>query len=39
LALPAIASAYLMFTIDSAMKSMRGQGGFWKGRFQAVRAK
>jgi hopene-associated glycosyltransferase HpnB len=39
LALPAIAIAYLMFTIDSAIKSMRGQGGFWKGRFQAARAK
>jgi hopene-associated glycosyltransferase HpnB len=39
LALPAIAFAYLMFTIDSAVKSMRGQGGFWKGRFQAARAK
>jgi hopene-associated glycosyltransferase HpnB len=39
LALPGIAFAYLMFTIDSALKSMRGQGGLWKGRFQAVRAK
>jgi hopene-associated glycosyltransferase HpnB len=39
LALPAIAFAYLMFTIDSAIKSMRGQGGLWKGRFQAARAK
>jgi hopene-associated glycosyltransferase HpnB len=39
LALPAIAFAYLIFTIDSALKSMRGQGGLWKGRFQAARAK
>ena len=39
LALPAIAFAYLIFTIDSAVKSTRGQGGFWKGRFQAARAK
>jgi len=38
-ALPAIASAYLMFTLDSAFQSMRGKGGFWKGRFQAMRAK
>ena len=38
-ALPAIACAYLMFTLDSALQSMRGKGGFWKGRFQAVRAK
>lgn len=37
--LPAIAAAYLMFTLDSALKTMRGKGGFWKGRFQAVRAK
>ena len=39
LALPAIAFAYLMFTLDSAFQSMRGRGGFWKGRFQAMRAK
>src|SRR5215831_11359076 len=38
-ALPAIAFAYLMFTLDSAFQSMRGKGGFWKGRFQAMRAK
>jgi hopene-associated glycosyltransferase HpnB len=38
-ALPAIAFAYLIFTIDSALQSMRGKGGLWKGRFQAVRAK
>jgi hopene-associated glycosyltransferase HpnB len=38
LALPAIASAYLLFTIDSALQSMRGKGGLWKGRFQAARA-
>jgi hypothetical protein len=38
-ALPAIAFAYLAFTIDSALASMRGKGGLWKGRFQAARAK
>lgn len=39
LALPAIACAYLMFTINSALQTLRGKGGLWKGRFQAVRAK
>jgi hopene-associated glycosyltransferase HpnB len=39
LALPSIACAYLIFTIDSALQSMLGKGGLWKGRFQAVRAK
>jgi len=38
-ALPAIAFAYLMFTVNSALQSVRGKGGFWKGRFQAARAK
>jgi hopene-associated glycosyltransferase HpnB len=38
-ALPAIAFAYLMFTLNSALQSVRGRGGFWKGRFQAARAK
>ena len=38
-ALPAIALAYLMFTVNSAIQSGRGKGGFWKGRFQATRAK
>jgi len=38
-ALPAIAFAYLMFTLNSAFQSARGKGGFWKGRFQAARAK
>jgi len=38
-ALPAIAFAYLMFTLNSAFQSVRGKGGFWKGRFQAARAK
>ena len=32
LALPAIAFAYLLFTLDSALQSMRGKGGLWKGR-------
>jgi hopene-associated glycosyltransferase HpnB len=38
-ALPAIALAYLMFTVNSAIQSARGTGGLWKGRFQATRAK
>jgi len=38
-ALPAMAFAYLMFTLDSAFQSTRGKGGFWKGRFQGTRAK
>jgi hopene-associated glycosyltransferase HpnB len=36
LALPAIAGAYLVFTIQSAIASVRGKGGLWKGRFQAA---
>jgi hopene-associated glycosyltransferase HpnB len=36
-ALPAIAFSYLVFTLDSAWQSIRGKGGFWKGRFQAAR--
>jgi hopene-associated glycosyltransferase HpnB len=39
LALPAIAFAYLLFTLHSALQSVQGRGGFWKGRFQAARAK
>lgn len=38
-ALPAIAFAYLIFTLHSAIQSVRGKGGLWKGRFQAARAK
>ncbi|HMA74137.1 MAG TPA: glycosyltransferase [Xanthobacteraceae bacterium] len=38
-ALPATAFAYLMFTLNSAFQSIRGKGGFWKGRFQATGAK
>ena len=34
LALPAIASLYLMFTLESAWQHMRGAGGEWKGRVQ-----
>jgi hopene-associated glycosyltransferase HpnB len=34
-ALPAIASAYVAFTFDSALQYWRGRGGYWKGRFQA----
>jgi hopene-associated glycosyltransferase HpnB len=38
-ALPAIAAAYLVFTMQSAVASIRGKGGLWKGRFQAAGAK
>jgi len=31
-ALPLIAAAYLLFTLDSAWQHMRGRGGLWKGR-------
>lgn len=31
LALPAIAFAYMLFTLDSARAHYRGQGGMWKG--------
>jgi hopene-associated glycosyltransferase HpnB len=32
IALPAIASVYLAFTIESAYQHLRGRGGLWKGR-------
>lgn len=35
LALPAIAFAYMLFTLDSAYQHFRGRGGLWKGRAQA----
>ena len=35
LALPAIAVAYMLYTLDSAYRYARGQGGVWKGRVQA----
>ena len=35
-ALPAIASAYVAFTLDSALRHWRGRGGEWKGRVQAA---
>jgi hopene-associated glycosyltransferase HpnB len=38
-ALPLIATAYLVFTIDSAYQHMRGRGGLWKGRAQAIPAR
>jgi hopene-associated glycosyltransferase HpnB len=34
-ALPVAAFAYLLFTVESALASGRGEGGLWKGRFQA----
>jgi len=33
--LPAIALAYMAFTLDSALQFARGRGGLWKGRTQA----
>ena len=33
--LPAIALAYMAFTLESAYQSMRGRGGLWKGRVQS----
>ena len=33
--LPAIALAYMAFTLESAYQSVRGRGGLWKGRVQA----
>lgn len=36
LALPAIAAAYTVFTIQSAVQTWRGRGGLWKGRAQAM---
>ncbi len=35
-ALPAIATVYLAFTLDSAYQQARGRGGMWKGRSQAL---
>jgi len=34
-ALPAIATMYMAFTLDSAYQHARGRGGMWKGRAQA----
>jgi hopene-associated glycosyltransferase HpnB len=34
-ALPAIATLYTAFTVESAIQHWRGRGGYWKGRFQA----
>lgn len=36
LALPAVAAAYTVFTIQSAVQHWRGRGGQWKGRYQAT---
>jgi hopene-associated glycosyltransferase HpnB len=35
LALPAIAVAYMVFTVNSALQHFQGRGGMWKGRAQA----
>jgi hopene-associated glycosyltransferase HpnB len=37
-ALPAIATLYMAYTVDSAVQHWRGKGGLWKGRVQARRA-
>lgn len=34
-ALPAIAAAYMLWTLDSALQHAAGRGGTWKGRSQA----
>ncbi len=34
-ALPAIAVAYVVFTVNSAIQHFQGRGGMWKGRAQA----
>lgn len=36
LALPAVATAYMMFTLQSAFEYWSGRGGMWKGRAQAM---
>jgi hopene-associated glycosyltransferase HpnB len=38
LALPLIAAAYLVFTLQSAYQYWRGRGGQWKGRVQAAKS-
>jgi hopene-associated glycosyltransferase HpnB len=35
LAMPAIATTYMAFTLDSAYQHARGRGGMWKGRAQS----
>jgi hypothetical protein len=35
-ALPLIALAYMVWTVESALQYARGQGGQWKGRVQAA---
>jgi len=37
LALPAIALAYMLFTLRSAFEYWSGRGGMWKGRSQAMK--
>ena len=37
--LPVIAAVYMGFTLDSAYQHMRGRGGMWKGRAQALPAR
>jgi hypothetical protein len=36
-AFPAIAAAYVTFTLLSAIQHWRGRGGMWKGRAPALR--
>jgi hopene-associated glycosyltransferase HpnB len=37
--LPLIAAVYLVFTVDSSYQHLRGRGGMWKGRAQALPGK
>jgi hopene-associated glycosyltransferase HpnB len=37
--LPLIAAVYMAFTLDSAYQQLRGRGGMWKGRAQAIPAR
>ena len=37
--LPVIAAVYMGYTLDSAYQHMRGGGGMWKGRAQALPAR
>ncbi|MCB1539529.1 MAG: glycosyltransferase [Rhodoblastus sp.] len=34
--LPVVAAFYMAFTLESALAHLRGRGGAWKGRYQAV---
>jgi len=38
-ALPAVAALYTLYTCESALASLRGRGGLWKGRYQETGAR